>query len=75
MKLVKEGEAILNQLSAKATTIKITGHRFAPIKALPSQVKAWANATNKKQRAVEWQFSIDDARKKLKQLYPKIKSE
>ena len=30
--------------------------------------------TNAKQRGVNWQFKIDDARRKLKQLYPKIKT-
>jgi hypothetical protein len=28
--------------------------------------------TNAKQRGVDWQFKIDDARTKLKRLYPKI---
>lgn len=62
-----------NELSSM-TRQSLQGHRFATIKALKSQVKAWANATNKKQRGVDWQFSIDDARQKLKQLYPKFKS-
>ena len=34
----------------------------------------WADKTNAKQRGVDWQFKIDDARTKLKRLYPKIKS-
>ena len=34
----------------------------------------WADKTNAKQRGVDWQFQIDDARTKLKRLYPKIKS-
>ena len=29
--------------------------------------------TNAKQRGVDWQFKIDDARQKLKRLYPKTK--
>ena len=30
------------------------------------------HASNDKQRGVNWQFKIDDARTKLKSLYPKI---
>jgi len=33
-----------------------------------------ADKTNAKQRGVDWQCKIDDARMKLKRLYPKIKS-
>jgi len=35
---------------------------------------AWSQKTNAKQRGVDWQFKIDDARRKLKRLYPKIKT-
>jgi hypothetical protein len=35
---------------------------------------AWSHKTNAKQRGVDWQFKIDDARRKLKRLYPKIKT-
>ncbi|MFT4553126.1 MAG: hypothetical protein ACI9S8_001762 [Chlamydiales bacterium] len=35
-------------------------------------MSAWANATNERQRGVDWQFKIDQARVKLKSLYPKI---
>jgi hypothetical protein len=35
-------------------------------------VKAWSIKTNKKQRGVDWQMKIDDARIKLKSVYPKI---
>jgi hypothetical protein len=32
---------------------------------------AWSARVNDKQRAVDWQFTIDKARVKLKRLYPK----
>lgn len=41
---------------------------------LQSEIGIWADKTNAKQRGVDWQFKIDDARTKLKRLYPKIKS-
>jgi hypothetical protein len=40
---------------------------------MPSWPGSGTERTNVKQRAVDWQFRIDDARVKLKRLYPKIK--
>jgi hypothetical protein len=42
------------------------------IKTLREETAAWHQASNDKQRGVDWQFKIDDARTKLKSLYPKI---
>jgi hypothetical protein len=39
---------------------------------LQSEITARATRTNAKQRAVDWQFTIDKARVKLNRLYPKI---
>ena len=41
---------------------------------LQSEIQAWSEKTNARQRAVDWQFRIDDARIKLRRLYPKIKT-
>ena len=46
--------------------------RIGTIEKLRNQVQAWAGAINKEQRGVDWQFTTDDARIKLKSLYPKI---
>lgn len=62
-----------NELSSM-TRQSMHGHRFATIDAIESQISAWAAATNTKQRGVDWQFTVDDARIKLKSLYPKVKS-
>lgn len=48
--------------------------RFATIDQLRREAAAWAQNSNEKQRGVDWQFQIDDARTKLKYLYPKIQS-
>lgn len=48
------------------------GRRFGTIEELRSETAAWATNTNAKQRGVDWQFRTDDARKKLKSLYPKL---
>ena len=39
---------------------------------LQTEIAAWSDKTNAKQRGVDWQFRIHDARLKLKRLYPKI---
>lgn len=48
--------------------------RVAELAELRSEIAAWSEATNAKQRGVDWQFRIDDARVKLKRLYPIIKT-
>jgi hypothetical protein len=48
--------------------------RFGRIAELRREVVAWSNRSNAKQRGVDWQFRIDDARTKLKSLYPKIQN-
>jgi hypothetical protein len=45
---------------------------MADIMTLQSEISAWATRTNAKQRAVDWQFTIEKARVKLKRLYPKV---
>jgi hypothetical protein len=51
----------------------LSDRRIAETAELLSEITAWSERTNAKQRAVDWQFRIDDARVKLKRLYPKIK--
>jgi hypothetical protein len=62
-----------NELSA-LTRQCVTGRRFAMIGELREETAAWHQYTNEKQRGVDWQLRIDDARTKLKSLYPKIKA-
>jgi DDE superfamily endonuclease len=46
--------------------------RFGTIDELRKETTAWHQHTNCKQRGVDWQFQIKDARTKLKSVYPKI---
>jgi len=62
-----------NELSS-LTRQCISGRRFPTINKLKSETNAWSKRSNNKQRGVDWQFQIKDARVKLKSLYPKIKS-
>jgi len=52
----------------------LSDRRIGELLLLQSEIGIWADKTNAKQRGVDWQFKIDDARTKLKRLYPKIKS-
>jgi hypothetical protein len=52
----------------------LAGRRISDLESLQSEIAAWSENTNTKQRGVDWQFKIDDARTKLKKLYPKIKT-
>jgi hypothetical protein len=63
-------ECELNCLSSQC----LTDRRIGELPLLQSEIGSWADKTNAKQRGVDWQFKIDDARTKLKRLYPKIKS-
>jgi hypothetical protein len=61
-----------NELSSM-TRQCLNGRRFGEIEQLRQETTAWSTASNAKQRGVDWQFKINDARTKLKSLYPKIK--
>ena len=52
----------------------LTGRRIGELDQLIEEISAWADAINEKQRGVDWQMQIDDARVKLERLYPKIKT-
>jgi len=60
-----------NELSSM-TRQCVTGRRFATIKELSDETTAWHNHSNACQRGVDWQFRVDDARIKLKAVYPKL---
>ena len=52
----------------------LSGRRIGELTLLQTEIGTWSNKTNAKQRGVDWQFRIEDARVKLKRLYPKIKT-
>jgi hypothetical protein len=59
-----------NELSSM-TRQCVSGRRFATIDLLRSETTAWHTHCNAKQRGVDWQFRVGDARRKLKSVYPK----
>jgi hypothetical protein len=60
-----------NELSSM-TRQCITGRRFATAEELREETTAWQQHSNARQRGVDWQFKVGDARLKLKSIYPKL---
>jgi DDE superfamily endonuclease len=60
-----------NELSSM-TRQCLKNRRFETTDALRMETAAWHQHTNDRQRGVDWQFRIKDARIKLKSVYPKI---
>jgi DDE superfamily endonuclease len=60
-----------NELSSM-TRQCITGRRFATVAELREETTAWHDHSNARQRGVDWQFKVADARLKLKSVYPKL---
>ena len=52
----------------------LSDHRIGALPVLQTEIAAWSDKTNSTQRGVDGQFRIENARVKLKRLYPKIKA-
>lgn len=61
-----------NELSS-LTRQCVSGRRFPDVPTLQAETTAWSTDVNKTQRGVDWQMKIDDARCKLKSVYPTIR--
>ena len=59
------------ELSAM-TRQSLDGRRIGELEELGAEIAAWSDDTNTRQRGVEWQMKVADARCKLKAVYPKI---
>jgi hypothetical protein len=60
-----------NELSSM-TRQCVKDRRFGTVDALRCETTVWHECSNEKQRGVDWQFQVADARVKLKSVYPKI---
>ena len=52
----------------------LANRRIGDIGTLRAELEAWADDVNSAQRGVDWHMGADDARRKLKSIYPKIKT-
>ena len=48
--------------------------RVATLEQMEKEVKAWNASRNKQAKKIDWRFTTDDARIKLKRLYPQLQS-
>jgi len=59
------------EIELSALTGQCLDRRIDDLHTLNAELTAWQQATNADQRQVDWQFTTDDARIKLRHLYPK----
>jgi len=60
------------EIELSVFTKQCLNRRIADIETLRREASAWAERRNAAQVGVDWQFTTDDARTKLKRLYPQI---
>jgi len=60
------------EIELSALTRQCLDRRIPDIAFLQKETKAWQQERNAQQKAVDWQFATEDARIKLKRLYPQI---
>lgn len=52
----------------------LSGRRIGDLETLRAEIAAWSADVNARQRGVDWRMKINDARRKLKSVFPKILS-
>jgi len=60
------------EIELSVLTKQCLKRRIPDIETLRSETALWAQQRNTKQKSVDWQFTTDQARIKLKRLYPKF---
>ena len=63
------------EIELSALARQCLARRLGDIELLNSELAAWQNEVNTDQRQVDWQFTTDDARIKLRHLYPALRQE
>jgi hypothetical protein len=58
------------EIELSAMTSQCLGRRIDTLEKLKTELKAWQHERNEKQKTVKWQFTTEDARIKLRHLYP-----
>jgi len=60
------------EIELSAMTVQCLDRRISSMGVLADQISAWEFVRNMGSKIVDWQFTTDNARTKLKHLYPKI---
>jgi hypothetical protein len=61
------------EIELSTLTMQCLDRRIPDLQTLCQEIKAWEQKRNAKQKSVDWRYTTDDARIKLKRLYPQIK--
>jgi len=61
------------EIELSALTRQCLDRRIEDLTVLNAELAAWQQQTNTDQRQVDWHFTTDDARVKLRHLYPNLK--
>ncbi|WP_237048466.1 IS630 family transposase [Lentzea guizhouensis] len=59
------------EIELSALSRQCLDRRISDLDTLNTELAAWQHATNANQRGVDWQFTTDNARTRLRHLYPK----
>jgi len=62
------------EIELRVLTVQCLSRRIADASMLCREVQAWETSRNTSGARVDWQFTSEDARVHLKQLYPRIKA-
>jgi len=62
------------EIELSAMTKQCLTRRIPDIGTLRHEIRIWERKRNEKQKGIDWQFTTEDARIKLKRLYPEFKS-
>jgi len=60
------------EIELSALTKQCLNRRIGDLEVLRTEIGAWEKTRNDSQKSVDWHFTTDDARGKLKSLYPKV---
>ena len=60
------------EIELSALTAQCLNRRISSLEIMHQEVQTWASDRNIHQKSVDWQFTVEDARCKLKHLYPVI---
>jgi hypothetical protein len=60
------------EIEINVMTMQCLGRRIENIETLRSELAAWETSRNTIPKSIDWQFTTNDARVKLKRLYPNI---
>lgn len=60
------------EIELSAFTKECLNRRIGSIEEMKKEAKAWYSDRNARPKGIDWQFSVSDARLKLKHLYPTI---